>query len=87
MLDDFESEAFRREFEWYIVNTVFSWKGTIQLVFMVLPPPGVARQGFVTSTIWHQICSRQDQTMFQSCAGTLPYQGTIQKGTLRYKVP
>ena len=23
----------------------------------------------------------------QSCAGTLPYQGTIQKGTLRYKVP
>jgi len=39
MLDDFESEAFRREFEWYIVNTVFSWKETFQSVFMALPPP------------------------------------------------
>jgi len=39
------------------MNSVFSWKGTIQSVFMVLPPPGVARQGFVTSTIWQEICS------------------------------
>jgi len=29
----------------------------------------------------------QADWLYQSCAGTLPYQGTIQKGTLRYKVP
>ena len=28
------------------------------------PPPGVARQGFVTSTIWQVICSRKDQPIF-----------------------
>ena len=45
ILHHFESEAFRREFKWYVMNSVFSWKGTIQSVFMCLPPPGVARQG------------------------------------------
>ena len=43
------------------MNSVFSWKGTIQSVFKVLHPPGVARQGFVTSTIWQEICSRKDR--------------------------
>ena len=46
------------------MNSVFSWKGTIQSVFMVLPSPGVARQGFVTSTIWQEICSRKDRPIF-----------------------
>jgi len=46
------------------MNSVFSWKETIQSVFMVLPPPGVARQGFVTSTMWQEICSRKDRPIF-----------------------
>ena len=60
----FEFKAFCRKFEWYVMNSVFSWKGTIQSVFMVLPPPGVARQGFVTSTIWQEICSWKDRPIF-----------------------
>jgi len=63
-LHHFEFKAFCPEFEWYVMNSVFSWKGTIQSVFMVLPPPGVARQGFVTSTIWQEICSRKDRPIF-----------------------
>jgi len=62
-LHHFEFKAFRREFEWYVLNTVFSCKGTFQSVFMALPPE-VALQGFVTSTIWQEICSRQDQPIF-----------------------
>jgi len=48
ILHHFEFKTFYREFEWYVMNSVFSWKGTIESVFMVLPFPEVARQGFVT---------------------------------------
>jgi len=64
ILHHFEFKAFCREFEWCVMNSVFSWKGTIQIGFMVLPPPGLARQGFVTSTIWQEICSRKDWPIF-----------------------
>jgi len=70
-LHHFEFEAFGREFEWYVINTVFSWKGTTQLVFMDSLPPAVARQGFVTSTIWQEICSRQDQPILTLVAADL----------------
>ena len=33
------------------------------------------------------LCMRMIPSPLQSYPGTLPYQGTIQKGTLRYKVP
>jgi len=40
ILHHFEFKTFYREFEWYVMNSVFSWKGTIESVFMVLPFPG-----------------------------------------------
>ena len=35
----FEFKASCREFDLYVMNSVFSWKRTIQSVFMVLTPP------------------------------------------------
>ena len=67
-MHQFEFKAFGPEFEWYVMNSVFSWKGTIQSVFMVLPPPGVARQGFLTSTIWQENCSRKNRPIFPLCS-------------------
>jgi len=40
-------------------------------ISMASPPPGVARQGFVTSTIWQKICSRKDQPIFLLLAGLI----------------
>jgi len=62
-LHHFEFKAFRREFEWYVMISVFSWKRTFESV-LPPPPPGVDHQGFVTSTIWQEFCSRKDQPMF-----------------------
>jgi len=64
-LHQFEFKAFGPEFKWYVMNSVFSWKGTIQSVFILLPPPGVAHQGFVTSTIWQKNCFRKNVPIFR----------------------
>jgi len=48
------------EFEWYAMNFVFSWKQPLNRCSW----PGLARQGFVTSTIWQEICSWKDQPIF-----------------------
>jgi len=38
-LHHFEFKASCRKFDLYVMNSVFSWKRTIQSVFMVLTPP------------------------------------------------
>ena len=59
-LASFRIQSIFREFEWYVMNSVFLWKRTFESVFMA----AVARQGFVTSTIWHEICSWKHQPIF-----------------------
>jgi len=52
-------------------------------------PPGEPSLSPVAGSIFRPLSQTHiSKSEFkQSCAGTLPYQGTIQKGTLRYKVP